>query len=188
MVELARMLLAGLGPLLTLVLPVAFLVGLIELTRSSRAPARHAAAGKPPAAFLPPAAATALLSELELPPLISELGRMELEQPRDLGLLAARELTPPPEPEQEAVASPASLLSALYRVAELDLPNPARLRGTSGGTGGIDELVDRVSVRLLNRTLAEHGFSPGTRIWEQALPAARLAALFAANPDRADWN
>jgi hypothetical protein len=78
------------------------------------------------------------------------------------------------------------LLDALHAVAELDLPHPAR-RGI-GGTAGMDELVDRIASRLLNATLAEHGFRTGTRIWEQALPAARLAALHGADPDRADWN
>ena len=88
MVELARMLLAGLGPLLTLVLPVAFLVGGIRLARSQE-PLRGTAADRPPAWRVAAAEAVAA-SEIELPP------PHEVELPQEVELSPAQELEPSP--------------------------------------------------------------------------------------------
>jgi hypothetical protein len=101
---------------------------------------------------------------------------------------AVEEPQPPPPPARREPPTPWSLVEALYAIGGLNLPPPRPCRRVGAATAGIDALVDRVSARLINRVLAEQGFVPGSRVWEEALPAARLAAAYAADPDRADRN
>lgn len=168
MFELAKMLLAALGPLGVAALVLTAVLLALARPRASIRPAT-AAGGRPaltpdePQPFPVPSVRADAWAAVEEPP-------------------------PPPPPARREPPTPWSLVEALYAIGELNLPPPRAHRRVGDAAAGIDELVDRVSARLINRVLAEQGFVPGSRIWEEALPAARLAATYAADPDRADRN
>lgn len=165
MFELAKLLLAGLGPLgvPALVLTVVLLGPRASLRPTTAADGRPARTRDEPQPFPAPSARTDACPSVE-------------ERP------------PPPPPARCEPPTPWSLVEALYAIGELNLPPPRPRRRVADPAAGIDELVDRVSARLINTALAEQGFVPGSRIWEEALPAARLAAAYAADPDQADRN
>jgi hypothetical protein len=166
MFELAKMLLAALGPLGVAALVLTAVLLALARPRASIRPTT--AAGRRPT--LTPDEP----QPFPVPPVRADAWAAVEE--------------PPPPPARREPPTPWSLVEALYAIGGLNLPPPRPCRRVGDAAAGLDELVDRVSARLINRVLAEQGFLPGSRIWEEALPAARLAAAYAADPDRADRN
>jgi hypothetical protein len=166
--ELAKMLVAGLGSLGVPAVVLVLAIGLLACRWSPVGPTT-AAGGRP--ALTPDEP-----QPFPVPPVRAD------------AWAAVEEPQPPPPPARREPPTPWSLVEALYAIGGLNLPPPRPCRRVGDAAAGLDELVDRVSARLINRVLAEQGFVPGSRIWEEALPAARLAAAYAADPDRADRN
>ena len=166
--ELAKMLVAGLG---SLGVPAVVLVLAIGLLACRWSPVRP----------------TTAAGRQQVPPR-DEVRPYPVPPVRADACAAVEEPQPPPLPARREPPTPWSLVEALYAIGGLNLPPPRPRRRVGDAAAGIDALVDNVSARLINRVLAEQGFVPGSRIWEDALPSARLAAAYAADPDRADRN